>query len=190
MIPYLDKPLTVGILSIDTGSISLGVSYSVFDYRTGIQQVVISTTFKIQSVINHGDCRFNTAATTNMQKTDAIYNVIRSMCHTYQPDIVVAEASFLGRFPTAFASLTLALNAIERACYDYDADVGYATIDPITVKNSIGVKGKGTDKEDMRRAVQAHPSIHLGVIDLALLDEHAIDSIAIGYCYYRLTTSL
>lgn len=189
MMPYLDKPLSVGILSIDTGSISLGVSYSVFNYQTGIQEVVMSTTFKIQTVIRHGECNYNHAATNNMNNTAAIYNVINSLCQTYQPDIVVAEASFLGRFPTAFASLTLALNAIERACYDYDIDVGFATIDPPTVKNCVGVTGKSSDKEDMRQAVQSHPFINLGIIDISLLDEHAIDSIAIGYSYYRLTTS-
>lgn len=188
MIPYLDKPLSLGVVSIDTGSINLGVSYSVFDYQTGIQHVVFATTLKIQSVIKQGSCSLHSAATNRLQSTNAIFDLILSVCQRYNPDVVVAEASFMGRFPTAFASLSLALNAIERACFAYDYDVGYATIDPPTVKNAVGVTGRSSDKEDMRQAIEAHPNIHLGNIDLAYLDEHAVDAIAIGYSYFTLTT--
>lgn len=189
MTPYLDKPLRLGVLSIDTGSINLGVSYSIFDYQTGLQHVMFATTFRIQSVIKHDACNPYGTGTNRLQSTSAIYDLILSVCQTYQPDVVVAEASFMGRFPTAFASLSLALNAIEAAALTYDYDVGYATIDPPTVKNAVGVTGRSSEKDDMRVAVQAHPSIILGTIDLALLDEHAVDAIAIGYSYYTLTTS-
>lgn len=188
MAPYLDKPLSVGIVSIDTGSINLGVAYSIFDYQTGIQQVMFATTFKIQSVVKHNNCNIYDDSTNTLKNTNAVFNLILSVCQTYNPDVVVAEAAFLGSFANAFASLSVILNAIESACFVYDYDVGYATIDPPTVKNSVGVTGRSSDKDDMRRAVQAHPSINLGTIDLSLLDEHAVDAIAIGYSYYALTT--
>jgi hypothetical protein len=53
-------------------------------------------------------------------------------------------------------------------------------------KNANGVKGGSRDKEDMRKAIIANPSI-VSTKDFNLLDEHSIDSIGIGYCYFRKT---
>jgi hypothetical protein len=60
--------------------------------------------------------------------------------------------------------------------------MNFDTIDPSTIKKSIGVKGNSGDKELMREAVR---KITNNSVPVDIMDEHSIDSIAIGYAWYR-----
>ncbi|MNP86409.1 hypothetical protein D3C76_1866300 [compost metagenome] len=57
-------------------------------------------------------------------------------------------------------------------------------VDPTTVKTNVGMKKiKGTDKEDVRRALLSRTDVVWGEVDSTELDEHAIDAVAIGYYF-------
>lgn len=181
----LRKPLTVRVLSIDPG-MNMGITMSVLDYNALVQQILFCGSFKIENE-KRGYEETNIGLASNaLVNTVTIRNLIATMLKEYQPDVVICEAAFLGRFPQAFASLSLCLNAIETAVYEYDYDVGFYTFDPPTVKMAMGVKGNSKDKDEMHHALLSNAYIKTEQ-DLTLLDEHAVDSACIGHCYFRLT---
>lgn len=178
------KPLDVRVLSIDPG-MTMGVTMSILDFNKQIQTVLFSDTFKIDKEKRQHEFSEVALGTNSVINTHTIRHLIKTILEEYQPDIVICEASFLGRFPQAFASLTLCINAIETAVYAYDYDVGFYTFDPPTIKQAMGVKGNSKDKDDMRDALLANKQI-VSEEDLSLLDEHAVDSVCIGYCYFKM----
>lgn len=181
----LNKPLSVRVLSIDPG-MNMGITMSILDFNTMEQTVLFCDTFKIEKERRGYESSNVGLASNALINTHTIRKLIGDILHENQPDVVICEAAFLGRFPQAFASLCLCLNAIETAVYDYDYDVGFYTFDPPSVKVAMGVSGKSKDKDDMHKALLSNSRIK-STIDLSLLDEHAVDSICVGHCYFKLT---
>ncbi len=108
--------------------------------------------------------------------------IVQKFATDWGVNIVVSESPYMGRFPQAFATLTECMVAIRKACYNYNAYMNFDTIDPSTIKKSVGVKGNSGDKELMREAVR---KITNNSVPVDIMDEHSIDSIAIGYAWYR-----
>lgn len=185
MYKSLNKPLTVRVLSIDPGN-NMGITVSELDFNTQLQTVLFCNTFDIDKVKRRFENDYIALGSNAVNRTHAIKYLVGGLLNDYQPDVVICEAAFLGRFPQAFASLCLCLNAIETAVFDYDYDVGFYTFDPPTVKVAMGVYGKSKEKDDMRNALLKNTRIK-SEQDLTLLDEHAVDSICVGHCYFKLT---
>lgn len=101
-----------------------------------------------------------------------------------RPHAVIVEGNYLGRFANAFGSLVECVTIIRNAVYEYDPFMPIHLVDPTTVKTNIGmVRIKGTDKEDVRRALGNLKSLDWGSVNIDDLDEHSIDSVAIAYYY-------
>lgn len=182
----INKELTLRVLSIDPGFNNMGVSFNTLNYHTGLQVVNYCTTYKIPKLTQELEESNVNHCTSGMINITAVKSLISGILSEFKPDVVVCEAAYLSRFPQAFVSLSLCLHAIESATFEYDYDVGFMTIDPSSVKVANGVKGNSKDKEDMRRAIMTNAYV-VSAIDFNTLDEHAIDSICIGYCYFTRT---
>lgn len=101
-----------------------------------------------------------------------------------KPHAVISEAPFMGRFANAYRALTEILWMLRDSVYNYDPYLPLYTIDPVTVKSSIGI----TKRKDMsdKSAVTRHLAKHKGLtwqIDLDQLDEHSVDAVAVGVYY-------
>ncbi|MBW6072792.1 hypothetical protein KZ856_38130, partial [Pseudomonas aeruginosa] len=97
---------------------------------------------------------------------------------------VIVESNYLGRFATSFAALVECVAVIRSALFEYDPFIPLYMVDPTTVKTNVGMKKiKGTDKEDVRRALVSRPDVVWGDVDHNQLDEHSIDAVAIGYYF-------
>lgn len=184
MYKVLNKPLTVRVLSIDPGN-NMGICMSVLDFNTQIQTVLFVDTFDIDKEKRRYENDAVALGSNAVNRTHTIKNLVEGILHEYQADVVICEAAFLGRFPQAFASLCLCLNALETAVYNYDTDVGFYTFDPPTVKVAMAVDGKSKDKNLMHQALLSNPRIK-SELDLSALDEHSVDSICVGHCYFKL----
>jgi len=77
---------------------------------------------------------------------------------------------------------------VRSAVYMYDPFMPLFQVDPSTAKINAGMERiKGTDKEDVRRAMRKRKGIKWNV-DLEDLDEHSVDACAIGlYCAEHIT---
>ena len=119
-----------------------------------------------------------------MQLGDAVLD----LCRTYRPHAVIVESNYLGRFATAFAALVECVAMVRSSVYMYDPFLPLYQVDPSTAKINAGMERiKGTDKEDVRRAMRKRKGIKWNV-NLEELDEHSVDACAIGlYCAEHIT---
>jgi hypothetical protein len=102
----------------------------------------------------------------------------------YDPVAIVCEAPFYNRFrPAAFAPLAELLQGLRIQTQHYNPWIYFYTIDPSTVKKSIGA-GHISGKDEVRDAILKHTElVNSSTIPLCQLDEHAIDSLAVGLTY-------
>lgn len=113
-----------------------------------------------------------------------MYDRVTQFLRTVKPHAVIVEGNYLGRFANAFGSLVECVAVIRSACYAYDPFMQLHIVDPTTVKTGIGmVKIRGTDKEDVRKALKALKTLDWDGVSIDDLDEHSIDSVAIAYYY-------
>ena len=182
----INKELSLRVLSIDPGFNNLGVAFSTLNYHSNLQVVNNVTTFNIPRLIRLDDDPLTDHVSHYLVNSKKVYDIIRYNLESCLPDVIICEAAYLGSFANAFVSLSLCIQAVERAVYDYDFDVGFYTIDPSSVKKANGVKGNSKDKEEMRTAIIANPNI-VSVVDFTKIDEHSVDAIAIGQCYFTRT---
>ncbi|MNB83827.1 hypothetical protein D3C87_1051330 [compost metagenome] len=175
------------ILSLDPGSSHLGVAI-LHDLLDG-SDVTIEDSFTVHlkdtcpEYSELGDLHGNRVIRL-MQLGDAVLNLVR----THRPHAVIVEANYLGRFATAFAALVECVAMVRSAVYMYDPFMPLYQVDPSTAKINAGMERiKGTDKEDVRRAMRKRKGIVWNV-NLEELDEHSVDACAIGmYCAEHIT---
>lgn len=99
----------------------------------------------------------------------------------FEPHSVIAESPFMRKFPQAYAALTLCMNTIQRALHRFDPFIPLLTVDPPTVKLVVGVKGKGTTKDDVARGLMKLAYLQNPYnIDISSLDEHSVDAIVVA----------
>lgn len=113
-----------------------------------------------------------------------MYDRVTQFLREVKPHGVVVEGNYLGRFANAFGSLVECVAVIRSAVYAYDPFMPLHLVDPTTVKTNIGmVRIRGTDKEDVRKALKNLKTLDWDGINIDDLDEHSIDSVAITYYY-------
>ncbi|MGL5648893.1 MAG: hypothetical protein ACRDDY_13680 [Clostridium sp.] len=104
----------------------------------------------------------------------------------WKPEVIVAEAPFLNRRQvTAFEALVEVRTMIRSVVWDYDPNIKVVFVDPIRVKNYIGVSHVNTTKDDMHDAVHAFYDGKQKNEALAEADEHSIDATAVCHFYFR-----
>lgn len=176
------------IVGIDPGTNTLGVALLSYDLVNQSLLVDEALTFTADTMI-HRYPNIIDAQGERYARIHAHRENLKQYFQTHQPHAIASEAPYFRRLVQAFASLTECVYAIRMAAYDYDQFRPLHTIDPATVKKSVGVSGKSGDKEEMRKAI-----LRLGILTTAqeetlhLLDEHAIDAIAVAYTHFRTLT--
>lgn len=169
-------------LAIDPGTSMLGTS--IHAITADDQWVVLhATTTNIELVVRHTyPSNLVEMHGTRFYRNLVCGAVVLNFANSWMVNDCVSESPYMGRFANAFAALTECMASMRTALYQRDPNRPLFTIDPSTIKKSVGVSGKSGDKELMRAAVQR---IAGHMVNINYLDEHAIDSIAVGYAWYR-----
>ena len=169
--------LHIRVLSIDPGSSNMGYTFSMVSYEHKTFTVIESGTINIEKV-----CGLKTMfETPKLQLISAhLGSVITQLLENYQPDVVICEAPYMGRFPHAYAVLVMCTQVIQYTVGAYDFTILFTMVEPSTVKKRVGVRGTSGDKDAIKSALLTIKTITLPA-NYNDLDEHAIDSIAIGY---------
>lgn len=171
------------ILSIDPGTNFTGTSILDIDLNNDIKLKFVETikavnlAKKNNSILHVYGSRFTRIHVTGQQITKLLLE--------YNPDAVISESPYLGKFPQSFAALTEILSEFRRRTFAYNVSVPFITIDPSTVKKSLGVKGTSGDKKLMRKAIEKIKFKNSDYSNYNLLDEHSIDAIAVGLWYLK-----
>lgn len=184
MLTFPTDPTPYRVVGLDPGTDTMGVA--TIDVFLGTDQAPILTEVRT----------FSGEALSRSYRHVAHYHserTARLMAHednllgyfTYlQPHSIIAESPFLSRFPQAFAALTLCFEVIRRAVFRYNPYMPFFAVDPPTVKLCVGVKGKGTTKDDVKRGLQKAIAngrlLNPYQIDIEALDEHSVDAIVVA----------
>lgn len=171
-------------VAIDPGTDTLGMALCEINLRTRELTVCELITLKASSMINNtpGYVEIHGEKQARLQQLeDAVYSVLVY----WRPDGVVSEAPFMGRFAAAFGALVECMQSLRRALKRFRFYMLLETVDPPSAKKSVGVKAKGSSKDDIQRAVIADPRI-LFAEGLTRLghSEHAYDACAVAKWKY------
>ena len=173
---------TAFIVGIDPGSEMLGVSVFEFDIRT--MAIVRCTAKTLQGsklmrkhtldIDLHGE---------RQARVKALKEALIEILLEYEPIQIAVESPFFSaRRPSAYGVLMEVLIAVKEAVYFYNSWRVVYLIDPPTVKKAVGAPGNA-DKDKVKAAIMLLLDLHYeGETPLELLDEHSLDSLAVGYC--------
>lgn len=168
------------ICGIDPGSDTLGLSLVQVDLLSGEVDLLESSTYTGSSMLKQYPLlvEIHGARTARLW---AHQDNLERQFKIHRPHAVYSESPFLGRFPQAFAALTECITAIRRATFLYDPLMQLNLVDPPTVKLAVGVKAKGTDKNDVKKGLQKVEWLNNpNGINIESLDEHSVDSICVA----------
>lgn len=184
--PKESRP-TATIIGIDPGSDTLGVGILKIDVSTF---TIISSSGLTLHGAKAGRGSWITELHGDRQGRIETHreNLLELFCAT-QPTWIACESPFINRRrPNAYGALVEVICAIRYAVFQYDVWCQLSMFDPPTVKKAVGVSGKtgGPDgKRLMQKAVLEMPIFcYNGEIPIELLDEHAIDALAVAYTQY------
>ena len=181
----------IRILSIDPGLTYLG--YALSEYDTDTNVLVVHKYGNFQS----------TAAAKKNKEGCAVYSqqiialehlreTIRGIISAWKPEYVATEDAFLNhRFPNAYVSLSLCINAIAQLCYQ-EFKLPVYKLPPCNIKRLVTGDGKA-DKVAMQEAVLNNPNIVVRPNKQKPIEhmvEHEADAIGVGYAFTSLLPSL
>lgn len=185
MLQLPDVPPIYRIMSIDPGTDTLGVAIIDINLLTrAVSLIHVTTLFGGKRAKQFPDIMeiFGERHSRLYSLKDEIYDILI----TTNPNCIISESSYMGKFAAAFEAGVESLWAIRDAVGAYDPGMCLETIDPSSVKKSVGLLGKsekGGNKDGVRTCVLSLSKlINLSGKNLADLDSHSIDAIAVG-CY-------
>lgn len=189
MLRLPDDPTAYRIVGIDPGTDNLGVSVLDVDLRTGSVTLISSQTLTASRMIN-GWHRISDLHGARFSRLQVLGNALVEIFVEYDPHAIISETPYFNKKrPDAFGALVEALSMIRGAVYRFCSSMALLKVDPAKNKANLGVSGKSSDKELVKRAVMGLSDLHNPYqINLALLDEHSIDSLAVAWfhaCYIR-----
>lgn len=168
------------VMGIDPGTTTLGVailSYDLYTHQKRVEHAytlnAAKTLHRYQSVVETSGERFARL------RSHSAY--IRAALIHYEPNEVISEVPYMGRFPQAFGALKECLHMLETTVAEWNAFKTLQGIDPATVKTHMGVSGKSGDKQLMFNALRSLTDIDLSLIDFNTIDEHSVDAVAVAY---------
>lgn len=175
---------TANIVSLDPGSNGFGVAVLTVDLDT--LQIVRSDAWSIFGAkLMNKNSWIEEFRGARVARIHAIQNHLRSVFAHFEPIYIACESPFINqKFPQAGIVLTEVLTSVRQVVMEYSPWCQLVMIDPPTVKRSVGAPGNAP-KEVMQQRVMELPDLHYnGDRAITLLDEHAIDALAVGYGSY------
>jgi Holliday junction resolvasome RuvABC endonuclease subunit len=166
------------VLSIDPGSYNTGISHWHWDFESPQYELVTAYTLKFPD----SDKRYGKIREMGTDRIARLYHLDDSLgdiLEEFRPHLVICESNYKGRFADAYATLVECVAVIRNVLYRYDPHMPLLMVDPMSAKKAAGVTGKFKDKLDVNRALIKRTDIVWG-IPLDILDEHSVDSVAIG----------
>lgn len=179
-------PNAIRILGIDPGTDTLGIAVVDVDLDTKEYKLMYGHTFHAAKYIGLYPEMVQARGSRDVRLMVLRQKLIEAFVLA-EPELIAAESPFLQRGKvSAFEALVECYAMMRDAVWAYSSQITLQRIDPVTVKNYVGVSHKGTDKSDVHRAVNAiykdRCSEH---VDLSSFDEHANDAVAVCHVVVR-----
>lgn len=176
-----DAPPIYRILSIDPGSYNLGFALIDLDVAYRTATVVSAGTFYSKGAVD-SYAFLSEIQGERFTRFHYLQQAVSNLLEQSQPQWVISEAPYLGKFLQAYETLVECLSMLRQEVYQYNPALPLETVDPPSVKKAVGASGRGKDKDMVRVALSQISKLHWRETTLATLDEHAVDAVAVG-CY-------
>lgn len=175
----------IRIAGVDPGTSHLGLAVLDWEYGTDQAEVVWADTIHVTDP-THGSAFSETVGKRDARMVQ-LEAAFEEFCRIARPTFFASETPFMkrGKLSAYESGVELQL-MLRRTLWRVFPTKVIHGFHPIIVKSYVGVEAKGTDKEDMRRAVQKLYENHT-LIDLTTLDEHANDGVAVCNIFVRLS---
>ena len=170
------------VMGIDPSTTNMGVSITdTHLYKQEKIQLVYSNTIFGQQVNYDIPDQFNDNinGTGVLARSYGLSRALKNLINIYEPDIIICEDNFLGMSAGTFKQLIQAVSLLREACNTANTPKHLSYVLPNLAKATVGANFVGTQKDDVKKGVIAYTNLDANGIDLNLLDEHSIDSLAI-----------
>lgn len=179
-------PNCIRVVGIDPGTDTLGVAVVDVNIETKEYKLMYGHTFHASKYVNYYPEMVQARGSRDVRLM-VLRRKLVEFFMLAEPELIAAESPFLQRGKvSAFEALVECYAMMREAVWGYSSLITLQRIDPVTVKNYVGVSHKGTDKTDVHRAVNAiykdRCSEH---VDLSTFDEHANDAVAVCHVVVR-----
>lgn len=174
------------LLGIDPGLNFTGVAELTICYHTGKILSIEAYTLANDRLSDYTGLDHDTIS----ERTVKLYKLklaLRYILQRVNPSRIACEAPFYNRLrPMAFGTLLEVVNVLYSAVLEYNSNIPFTTIAPMSVKKFVSAKMVKNDTEKgklaVKDAIKSIPEImDVLLTNIDLLSEHAIDAIAIGY---------
>ena len=175
------------IVSVDPG-VNLGLSCLELDLETKQTKVLDAHTCSLNDIAeNYYSDRIHCLGLA-LTRITVIEDLIKDYAAFWQPDFFIHETAFsahgrkFGGSIESFASLRENILGIKLAACRYDSSIPIISINPNTVKYCV-IGEKNNDKDQMKDGIKSKTDLDLSGVNVDKLDQHGVDSIAIGYTF-------
>lgn len=177
----------IRILGFDPGSSTFGTSVVDVSIKRKTPVCIATETIDATKLFKRSEHKAFIAVRGERDlRVMLIRRELRRIIEKWKPDVIISEAPFLGRKTvTTFEALTEVRVMVRELVWELYPHMRVLFVDPIRVKNYIGVSHIKTDKSDMHKAVHAFYDGRQKNNALADADEHSIDATAVCHVYYR-----
>lgn len=176
------------IVSIDPG-VNLGLACLEVDLDTRAITGLEAHTCYLNSIVDNYHEELAAVHGMQMARMVAIEQIINAYCDGWLPDFHVHETAYSahGRGHhsgsiESYAILRENILAIRLGFMRTEPSMRVYNVNPSTVKYTV-VGVKSSDKDAVKNALMQKDDLDVSKINLDLLDQHAIDAIAIGYTF-------
>lgn len=178
------------LVALDPGLNNIGVAHYDIDVSAKTIRSIQAYTLRSQKVPEV--CGLDPELyTERILKKRNMMTCLAEALSYYKPHAVACESPFFDRRkPGSYSVLVEVLTAIHETVIDYDARVTLNMVEPLLVKNRLGVAGQ-KGKEVVKEAlIKCNEIMSVLQNDVQTLDEHAIDAIAVGYTWLTRKTDI
>lgn len=177
------KDNTIRTIGIDPGTMFLGLSVM----EINLDDLTISNTYAFTlkgEKLSNSPILFENYGAKFSRISGMMYQITRVL-DIVSPTIVTSESPFFNPTrPAAFEALIEVISQLRNTLFNYDPQIKLQLVDPSSVKNAVGAKG-GANKVTIKEALLKLDTIYYrGDVNMDLLDDNSIDSIAVNYWYY------
>ena len=184
LIPAPRKPDTmVRICGVDPGTSHLGLAILDWEWGTDQAEVVWADTVHVKDATHETD--FTESCGKRDKRIQLLGEAWAEFLELARGTFFITETPFMLKSKlSAFESGIELQKMLRTGLWEQAPQKFLHGINPMMVKSFVGVETKGTTKDDMSVAVQKLYANHT-LIDLATLDEHSIDAIAVANYFVR-----
>lgn len=183
--PLLYPPDVIRVIAIDPGSYKCGFSVFNIDFKTRKLLSIVSETIMVEKLRNDTGL-FEDYISPAMLRYYKLRNELIRRFEEIQPHYVAYEGPFMNKLqPSAYGPLVSLMTLAHDAVIMYNLSTMFRTYQPQVVKKAISISGKKGKEVVIEALLKVKEVMDVLQTDIRTLDDNGVDSIVVGYTFFR-----